>query len=60
MNSLANLMWAIVLVIALADLAFQASPDLSTNPNAVSDLDSGHFWSGPDDLADNLMSNTDG
>ena len=49
-------MGAVVFVVRLAVLALQAGPDLSTNANAVSDLNGGDLVTDLDCLADDLMS----
>ena len=52
-------MRTVVLIIRLAKLALQAGADLSTNSNAVSDLDSGHLVANFDGLANDFMTNAD-
>jgi hypothetical protein len=54
-----NHVWAVVLVIALALLALQARPDLSSNTDTVSDLDAGHLVADLDSMANDLMANAD-
>jgi hypothetical protein len=54
-----NQMWAVVLVIALALLALQARPDLSSNTHAVSDLDAGDLVTDLDSVANDLVANAD-
>ena len=53
-------MRAVVLIVILANLALQASPDLSTHANAVADLDSLNLGADFDGVADDLVANTDG
>ena len=50
-----DLLWAVVLVITLADLALQARPDLGSDSDTVSHLYRGHFVSDFDCLADDFM-----
>jgi hypothetical protein len=57
---LTNHMWAVVLVVRLALRAFHARLDLSANTNTISWLESLNFWSNAQNLANNLMTNTDG
>jgi hypothetical protein len=52
-------MWAVVLVVALALLALQARPDLSSHTDTVSDLAAGHLIADLDSMADDLMANAD-
>jgi hypothetical protein len=51
--------WAIVLIVALALRALEASPDLSTNANAVADLASCHGISDFNCFPDDLVTDTD-
>ena len=53
-------MGAVVLVVALALLALQTRPDLSSNTNTIPDLCAGDLVADLDSLANDLMSNTDG
>ena len=55
-----NHMRAVILVIVLAVLAFQASPDLSTNTNAISNLDFFYVLTNFDGTSDDLVAYTDG
>ena len=48
-------MRAVVLVVRLADFALQASPDLSTDTNAVSNFDGGNLVADFDGLADDFV-----
>ena len=57
---LTNLVRAVVLVVRLADFALEASLDLSSDPNAVSDLAGGHPFADLQDFADDLMADADG
>jgi len=50
---------AVVLIVAFAVLALQAGLDLSTNTNAVANLDSRHLITNFDGLANHLMSDTE-
>ena len=50
-----DLLWAVVLVVALASLALLASEDLSTNTGPVSDLELLHVLSNVGDLSYNLV-----
>ena len=52
-------MRAIVLVVALALLALQARPDLSTNAASVTNFDCLDFGANLDGLTDYFMANTD-
>lgn len=54
-----NLMRAVVLVVTLAHLALQTSPDLRTDADTVSNLDGGHLGTDFDGLADNFVTNTE-
>ncbi len=58
--SLTNHVGAVVLVVRLAKFALQTSSDLSTDANAISNLDSGHLVANLDGLADNLVANANG
>jgi len=53
-------MWAVVLVVRLADLALQASPDLGTHANTVPNLDRSYFVTDLDRLAHNLVADAEG
>ncbi len=55
-----NHMRAVVLVIRLALRAFHARLDLSANTDTVSWLESLHFWSSSQNLADDLVTNANG
>lgn len=59
MQLLTNLVRAVVLVVALALWALQASPDLSTHTNTVALLDRLDLRADLDGLAYNLMPDTD-
>lgn len=50
---------AIVLIIALANLALQASPDLCADANAVSYFTERYLWTSLDDLADDFVSDAE-
>lgn len=50
-----DLLWAVVLIVALASLALLASEDLSTNTGPVSDLELLHVLSNVRDLSDDLV-----
>ena len=52
-------MRTVILVIRLADLTFQAGPNLRTNSNAVSKLDGRHLVADFDGMADDFMANAE-
>lgn len=52
-------MGAVILVVGLAYLTLQASPNLSSDANTVSNLDSSHFIADFDGLPDDFMAHTD-
>ena len=54
---LTNLMWAVVFVIRLANLALQACRDLSTNTNPISHLHRRDFVAYFDRLANDFVTN---
>lgn len=54
-----NLVWAVVLVVALALWALQASPDLSTNTSTVANLECRDFGANFYDLADHFVTDSD-
>lgn len=57
MGRLTNLFGAIVLIARLTNLAVQASPDLRTHPDTISNIDSRHLIAHFDSLANNFMAN---
>lgn len=59
-SSLTNLVRTVVLVVRFALWALQASPDLSSNTNTVSDLDGGNFGANLDGLSDDFVTNAEG
>lgn len=52
-----NLLWAIILIISLAQLAFQAGRDLGSNTNSVSDFYRLDLWANLDGFSNDLMAN---
>ena len=56
--ALTNHVGAVVLIVTLAILAFQTTPDLSADTGSVANLERRDFWSNFYDLANNLV--TDG
>ena len=54
-SSHTNFVWAVVLLIRFADLAFEAGLDLSAYADTIADLDGGHFWPHLDSLSDDFM-----
>ena len=57
---LTNHMWAIILLIRLAELAFQACPDLSADTDTVTNLDGSHLVADFNGLANDLVADTNG
>ncbi len=53
-------MGTVVLVVALALFALQARPDLGSNTDAVSVFAAGHLVASFDDMANDLVTDTDG
>lgn len=53
-----NLVWAVVLVIGLALWALQARPDLSSDTDTISHLDSGDLVSNLDGLSNDFVTST--
>ena len=52
-------MWAVVLLVRFAKLAFQTCQDLSSYPNTVPNLNGSHFVSDLNGLANDLVTNAD-
>lgn len=52
-------MRAVLLVLALADIALEAGPHLGTNADAIALLDLGHVLTDLDGLADHLVTDTE-
>ena len=52
-------MWAVIFLVSFAELALHTRSDLSTDTDAISNLDGGYFVANFDGLAYNLMANTD-
>lgn len=52
-------MWAIVLLIGFADLAFEAGLDLSAYADTIADLDGGHLGADFDGLPNDFMADTE-
>lgn len=55
-----NLVSAVGLVVVLALLALQAAVDLSTNTDALANLGEGNLGTNTDDLADDLVADSEG
>ena len=58
-NLLTNLLEAVILVVRLAELTLEASVDLGTDTDAISNLDGGHLTSHLDCFTNDLVPNTD-
>ena len=54
-----DLVWAVVLIVALTLRTFEAGPDLSSNTNTVADLASRHRIPDFDGFANDLVADTD-
>ena len=52
-------MRAVIFLVSFAELALQTCSNLSTDTNAISLLDGGHFGANFDGLANNLVANAD-
>ena len=52
-------MWAVIFLVSFAELALHTRSDLSTDTNAISNLDGSYFGANFDGLANDLVANAD-